>query len=158
MFAQIRTVAIAVALIATAAVPALSAERPNQATYADIEQRLGGVPKFFELFPEALLPSTWNEFKTLELSTDTAIDVKTKELIALAVSAQIGCTSCIYFHSAAAIANGASGRELQEAVGLAIMTGNWSKALTNQHIEIVKADTNTLVKAGKLKAAPAGTN
>ena len=57
----------------------------------DIEQTLGLVPEFFRRVPDYLLPSEWASFKSLELSDQTAIPNKYKELIGLAVS---GATRC----------------------------------------------------------------
>lgn len=52
-----------------------------------------------------------------------AIDVKTKELIALAVSVAIRCDPCITFHAKAAVAAGANDAEIADAMGVAIYMG-----------------------------------
>lgn len=52
-----------------------------------------------------------------------ALDTKTKELIALAISVAIRCDACITFHAKAAIKAGASDAEVAEAMGLAIYMG-----------------------------------
>ncbi len=52
-----------------------------------------------------------------------ALDAKTKELIALAVSVALRCDPCITFHAKAAIATGASDDEIAEAMGVAIYMG-----------------------------------
>jgi AhpD family alkylhydroperoxidase len=149
MFMPIRTIAIAAA-IGFAGLASAPAFAEDKTTTADIEKHLGVVPEFFQLFSQGRLPGVWTEFKTLELNPATALDAKTKELIALAVSAQIPCAACLYFHAAAATANGATGREIQEAVGMSVMTGTWSKVLTSEHIDLVRKDTNALVSAGRL--------
>ena len=130
------------------------AGQPNLGTYWNIYKYLGVVPKFFELFPEAALPAVWNEYRDVELNPDTALDAKTKELIALAVAAEAGCSGCIYFHTSAALANGASGKEIQEAVAMSVIGDTWSKILTATAFEIVKQDTNTLMSIGALRAKP----
>lgn len=53
----------------------------------------------------------------------TAIDAKTKELIALAVSVAIRCDPCITFHAKAAVVTGASDEEIADAMGVAIYMG-----------------------------------
>ncbi len=55
-------------------------------TERDIEETFGLVPEFFRRVPDYLLPSEWASFKSLELSDQTAIPNKYKELIGLAVS------------------------------------------------------------------------
>jgi AhpD family alkylhydroperoxidase len=157
-FIRICTIAGAIALMGIASTPAGAAEQPNFGTYWNIQRHLGVVPKFFQLFPEARLPATWTEYRDVELNPATALDAKTKELIALAVAAQIPCAACVYFHSAAATANGASGKEICEAVALAFMGKAWSQVLTDDHVDLVRADTNALLSIGTLKVAPKVTN
>jgi AhpD family alkylhydroperoxidase len=52
-----------------------------------------------------------------------ALDRKTKELIALAVSVAIRCDDCIGFHVKAALDQGASQEEVTEALAMAIYMG-----------------------------------
>src|SRR6266540_6914170 len=66
-------------------------------TYRDIQQSLGIVPGFFKEFPQLAIAGAWAEFKTLQLNPDTKLSGKMKELIGLAVAAQIPCHYCVYF-------------------------------------------------------------
>lgn len=52
-----------------------------------------------------------------------ALDVKTKELIAFAVSVAVRCDACIAFHAKAALKHGASREEVAEALGMAVYMG-----------------------------------
>ena len=52
-----------------------------------------------------------------------ALDSKTKELIALAISVAVRCDPCIAFHAQAAVKQGASRDEVMEAMGMAIYMG-----------------------------------
>jgi AhpD family alkylhydroperoxidase len=52
-----------------------------------------------------------------------ALDTKTKELMALAISICVHCEGCIAYHTHNAIQAGASRVELLETIGLAIMMG-----------------------------------
>src|ERR1700751_2323585 len=52
-----------------------------------------------------------------------ALDAKTKELIALAISVAVRCDPCIAFHAQAAVKQGASREEVLEAMGTAIYMG-----------------------------------
>ncbi len=51
------------------------------------------------------------------------LDMKTKELIALAIGIAGRCDGCIGFHTAAAIKHGASRDEVLETIGMAIYMG-----------------------------------
>jgi AhpD family alkylhydroperoxidase len=100
-----------------------------QATYADIEKTLGLVPSFMRAFPEEAIGAAWDEFKAVQLNPASAISPKYKELIGVAVAAQIPCRYCSYFHTKVAGLNGASERELTEAVVMASITRQWSTVL-----------------------------
>lgn len=52
-----------------------------------------------------------------------ALDAKTKELIALAISVAVRCDDCIAFHAKAAAEQGASSEEVLETLGMAIYMG-----------------------------------
>lgn len=52
-----------------------------------------------------------------------ALDVKTKELIALALGVAAHCDACIGFHVQALIRQGATRLEVEEALGMAVYMG-----------------------------------
>ncbi|QUD88734.1 carboxymuconolactone decarboxylase family protein [Phenylobacterium montanum] len=52
-----------------------------------------------------------------------ALSLKTKELIALAISVATRCDACIAFHAEAAQRHGASREEVMETMGMAIYMG-----------------------------------
>lgn len=52
-----------------------------------------------------------------------AVDAKTKELMALAISIAVHCEGCIAYHTHDAIQAGASRAELNETIGVAVMMG-----------------------------------
>ncbi len=54
---------------------------------------------------------------------DGALDKKTKELIALALSVAARCDPCIGFHTQALVKLGASRQELDELLGVAVYMG-----------------------------------
>jgi AhpD family alkylhydroperoxidase len=101
----------------------------RDAAERDIEQTLGLVPEFFRRVPDYLLPSEWTSFKSLELSDQTAIPNKYKELIGLAVSGATRCRYCCYFHTEAARLFGATEDEITEAALIAKNTMGWSTYL-----------------------------
>ncbi|HLH96143.1 MAG TPA: carboxymuconolactone decarboxylase family protein [Xanthobacteraceae bacterium] len=140
------------------AAPSASAEDSGaQATYQDIEKTLGTVPGFFKLFPELGIAGAWAEFKSVQLNPATKLDGKTKELIGLAIAAQIPCQYCIYFHTAAAKANGASDEELRETVAMAAIVRHWSTVLNGMQVDLAgfKHDTDTVLRLAAEKAKSA---
>jgi AhpD family alkylhydroperoxidase len=52
-----------------------------------------------------------------------ALDGKTKELIALAISVAVRCDACITYHAKAAVKQGASRQEVLETMGMAVYMG-----------------------------------
>jgi len=133
MSMKLRMAALA---LAAAVVGAGSAAAEDiQATYADIEKHFGSVPTFMKQVPPAALPGAWAEMRDLQLSDTTALSSKEKELIGLAVAAQIPCEYCIYAHTAAAKAAGATDEEIGEAVGMAAVTRHWSTYLNGLQID-----------------------
>jgi AhpD family alkylhydroperoxidase len=62
-----------------------------------------------------------------------ALDAKTKELIALAVSVAIRCDDCIAFHAKAAAGRGATREEVMETLGMAIYMGAGPSVMYASH-------------------------
>jgi AhpD family alkylhydroperoxidase len=77
------------------------------------------------------------------------LDAKTRELIALAVAAQIPCTYCIYFHDKTARANGASDSEVREAIATAAHVRHWSTVLNGMayDFDAFKAEVDSMAKS-----------
>ena len=151
------TLATAVAIGVVTLIAQIARAEDAQATYKDIEQTLGLVPGFLKAFPESGIAGAWAEFKTVQLNPKTRLDGKTKELIGLAVAAQIPCQYCVYFHTAAAKANGATPEEIREAVAMAAIARHWSTVLNGMQIDpaAFRHETDTILKlaAEKTKAA-----
>jgi AhpD family alkylhydroperoxidase len=137
--------------------PAAAQDASAQAAYRDIEQTLGSVPTFFKMFPEVGIAGAWAEFKAVQLNPATKLDGKTKELIGLAVSAQIPCHYCVYFHTAAAKLNGATDQEIRETVGMAAISRHWSTVLNGMQVDFVafKDETDTVLRLAGEKAKSA---
>ena len=160
-----KTTGIAVTLMSAVLIGTLSGaaqwakgeEVSTQATYRDIEQTLGSVPGFFKAFPESAIAGAWSEFKAVQLAK-TRLDGKTKELIGLGIAAQIPCHYCIYFHTAAAKANGASDQEIKEAVAMAAVVRHWSTVLNGLQVDFdgFRREVDTVMQAGAEKAKKTG--
>src|SRR5262249_58266435 len=61
---------------------------------ADIQQMFGFVPDFIKQIPAEALAGAWIEMRDVELA-ETAIPAKYKDLIGLAVAAQIPVRYCV---------------------------------------------------------------
>jgi AhpD family alkylhydroperoxidase len=151
------TTSVAIGACFALTTPASAQDAGAQAAYRDIERTLGVLPGFFKAFPESGIAGAWSEFKSLQLNPGTSLDNKTKQLIGLAVSAQIPCQYCIYFHAAVARANGATDAEISEAVAMAAMTRHWSTVLNGMEIDFAtfKKETDTVLRLGAEKAKAA---
>jgi AhpD family alkylhydroperoxidase len=95
----------------------------------EIEETFGLVPEFFKRIPDYLLPLEWANMRDLQLSDQTAIPNKYKELIGLAVSGATRCRYCAYFHAEAARLFGATEDEVTETALIAKNTMGWSTYL-----------------------------
>ena len=73
----------------------------------------------------AVAPAVAQAFSELAsaASGPGVLDMKTKELIALAIGIAGRCDGCIGFHTAAAINQGATREEVLETIGMAIYMG-----------------------------------
>jgi AhpD family alkylhydroperoxidase len=108
------------------------AQQDSKAALAEAKQMLGTVPAFISLQPDEAIAPFWEQVKTLALNPNTALSGKTKELIGLGVTAQIPCRYCIYAHTEFAKLNGASERDLREAVATAGMARELSAMANGQ--------------------------
>ena len=71
------------------------------------------------------IPETLRAFSGLSqvAMRSGALDKKTKELIALAIGVAAHCDGCIGYHAEALVKLGASRKEVEEALGMAIYMG-----------------------------------
>lgn len=110
--------------------------KARQQTLGDIRASFGAVPSFFEKFPAEALDGAWQEFKAVQLNPNTHIAPKYKELIGLAVAAQVPCSYCTYFHTRFAKLNGAAQREINESVAVASHTLKWSSYFAGAQVDL----------------------
>jgi AhpD family alkylhydroperoxidase len=129
------------------------------AARADIQKTFGFTPQFLLRFPDAALPGAWDEMKTLQLNPATALAPKLKELVGLAVAAQIPCRYCIVAHTEFAKLGGATETELGEAVTMAAITRHWSTFLNGIQTDEAKfrAEIQTVVANAKRAMASGAT-
>ncbi|VVB50717.1 Carboxymuconolactone decarboxylase family protein [uncultured archaeon] len=103
----------------------------------EIEETLGMVPGFMKALPENVLIQEWPLFKKYNFE-ETEIPAKYRELMGLAVAANIKCPYCIHFHKGAAQMNGATEKEFAETVFLASYTARWSSIIHAQDYDYQK--------------------
>lgn len=103
-------------------------------TLRDMEETIGIVPGFMEALPEEDLNREWPFFKQYVLG-ESQIPPKYRELMGLAIAANIKCPYCEAFHQGAAEMHGATEEELSEAAMLASFTARWSAMIHAQHYD-----------------------
>lgn len=141
---------------------------PDEA-YKDIKESLGVVPEFLKSFPRSGIVGAWKQMKSLSFNPKTAIPAKYKDLISLAVAAQIPCDYCVYYDTKAAKLDGATQEEINEIIALSSLSRHWSTVLNGLQIndkdfrkEMAqiwgKAKKNVTAKANTSTKTPMTTN
>ena len=97
-------------------------------TLEDIKQAFGIVPGFMKAIPKDVLIQEWPLMKKYQLG-ESKIPAKYRELIGLAIAANIKCPYCTLMHTAMAEGYGATNDELAEVAFLASLTSRWSAML-----------------------------
>lgn len=122
----------------------------------EIKEKMGIVPGFFQIMPEASIAAEWTLFKRAVLVIDSELDPKVRELVGIGVAAARGCKYCTYFHCAAAKLYGATDAEIREAAELAGFGGRWSGTLNGiryDYEQFVKEVEEVGAHLNKQKAA-----
>ncbi len=81
----------------------------------EMKELLGLVPHWVEHMPDYAIPGFWELMRNVELSDNTVIPKKYKDLIGLAVAGATHCQYCALFHTESAKLAGASDAEIAEA-------------------------------------------
>jgi AhpD family alkylhydroperoxidase len=125
-----------------------------QDVFRDVKTQFGLVPNFITQYPKGSLVGAWKELKGLALNPYTTIPQKYKELIGVAVSSQIPCNFCVYYHTLAAMNAGATKEDLEEAVALAGSIRAWSGVLNGMMLSEndFKIEVNQMIKYIKFKS------
>jgi AhpD family alkylhydroperoxidase len=125
------------ATLAFSAMPITAMGDDDHTAYQDIGETYGFMPSFFSQFPRQDLANLWGAFSAHQMNPDLAMAGSIRELIGVAVAAQGPCQTCLYFHSAAALANGASEDDILTAIAVA-------RASRHLHASMSKADATPL--------------
>ncbi len=114
----------------------------------EIEGQFGFAPDWIKEIPESAIGNVWGLMKEVQL-LKTGIPNKYKELIGLAVAATTKCRYCIFFHTEAAKANGATDNEIKEALMMAGATNLFSTWINGSEYDFEKFKKETLKMLGK---------
>lgn len=81
-------------------------------------------------------PDTLKGFNLMHVQAmkDGALDPRTKELIAVALSVGSRCDPCIAFHVPAALRHGATREEVMEVLAVAVMMGGGPSLMYAAHV------------------------
>ncbi len=89
----------------------------------DLRELRAGAPEVMKSFSAMAQAAT----------TAKALDGRTKELIALAISVSVRCDDCIAFHAKAAAERGATRDEVMETLGMAVYMGAGPSVMYASH-------------------------
>jgi AhpD family alkylhydroperoxidase len=125
---------------------------------ADVQKTLGFVPGFIKALPDEMVPGAWAELKSLEAAPNTALPCKLKEIIGVAVAAQLPSAPMVYGHTQIAKAAGATQAEIADGVAVAALTRHWSTFMNGIQLDEprFRAELGKLIGDVK-KAMAAGT-
>jgi AhpD family alkylhydroperoxidase len=103
-------------------------------TLKDIKKTFGFVPGFMKGLPQDVLMHDWPLMKKYTLG-ESKVPAKYRELMGLAVAANIKCPYCQLFHKSVAQMYGATPEEFAEIAFLASYTSRWSSMIHAQHYD-----------------------
>lgn len=114
------------------------------------------APDYLKRFPEAGRAGAVRVMQ--DLGASSAVSAKDKQLISLAVAAQIPSQSCIYAYTEFAKLAGATEAEINEALAMSAFTRHASTLLNGLQIDKnqFRADISRLVKGAREAAAKGG--
>jgi AhpD family alkylhydroperoxidase len=92
-------------------------------------------PSLKAIEPQAAIGPAWQEYMAV-FNPNGALDAKTKELIGLAVAAQIPCDYCVYGHTVGAKHAGATDEQIKEAIAAAGQVRKMSTELNGNQYDL----------------------
>jgi AhpD family alkylhydroperoxidase len=137
--------------------PAPIAITDAKSVYKDVEQSFGFVPDFVKRFPPEALPGAWLNMRDVEMNPESAIPSKIKSLIGLAVSSQIPCRYCVIADTEFAKLDGATDREIAEAVAMGGIARQYITLVEGLQVDekAYKRDWERLTSGGEQKKSAA---
>ncbi len=100
---------------------------------ANIFNELSDFMEKFEIECPDVATSFYNLHDTIMIQ-EGKLSIKEKEFIALGIAISMRCEYCIYWHTAAAMKNGATEEEILEAASVAIIMGGGPAFIHIKHV------------------------
>ena len=94
----------------------------------EIEQTWGFVPDWFKGLPQESMAAEWNLLKNREID-ESPVPNKYRQLIGLAVAAQMQCPYSVAYHTEVARLCGATDEEIEDAASMAKHVAGWGTYL-----------------------------
>src|SRR5271163_3877935 len=94
-------------------------------------------PSLKAIAPQASINPAWQEWLAV-FNPKGALDGKTKELIGLAVAAQIPCQYCVYAHTLGAKHAGATDEQIKEAIAASALVRKMSTVLNGNQYDMAE--------------------
>jgi AhpD family alkylhydroperoxidase len=131
-----------------------------KSVFKDVEQTFGFVPEFMKRFPPEALPGAWLNMRNVEMSPASAISGKVKSLIGVAVASQIPCRYCVIADTEFAKLEGATDREIAEAITMAAMARQYITLVEGLQVDekAYRKDWERLTSGGGQKKAAAASS
>lgn len=133
----------------------MTTSRSHEETVQEMEETFGMVPPPLGTIPEEDADGEWAFFHKYTVG-ESAIPPKYRELIGVAVAANIKCPYCAHFHRTAARMHGASEEELEEVYALSSLTPRYSAMLHAQQYDLDQFESEIGQIADHLEAKMAG--
>jgi AhpD family alkylhydroperoxidase len=96
------------------------------------------APPFLKAIePQAAVNSAWQEWLAV-FNPNGALDGKTKELIGLAVAAQVPCGYCVYAHTLGAKHAGATDEQIKEAIAASALVRKMSTEFNGNQYDMAE--------------------
>lgn len=129
----------------------MATHEPQTDVEEQITDTFGLVPGPLAVIPEEDRDAEWPTFQKYTVG-ETEIPAKYRELIGLAVSANIKCPYCAHFHRKAAEMHGATDAEIEEVQSLASFTTRYSTMLHASEYDLEQFKVEMAQMADHLQA------
>ena len=103
--------------------------------WEEIEQTWGFVPEWFKSLPPETMAAEWGLLKNREID-DSPIPNKYRQLIGIAVAAQMQCPYSVAYHTEVARLCRATPEEIEDAALMAKHTAGWGTYLRGTQAEL----------------------
>ncbi len=103
--------------------------------WQEIEQTWGFVPEWFKSLPQETMAAEWSLLRNREID-ESPIPNKGRQLIGIAVAAQMQCSYSVAYHTEVARLCGATPEEIEDAVLMAKHTAGWGTYLRGTQADL----------------------